>query len=82
MCLVDLVWNAILASQAQRKESVFEENEGVEEEKLIQSAFDESKSVTFSDTELVISIDNIAHSHSNSEVDSVASTNNDTSARF
>jgi hypothetical protein len=31
---VDLVWNAILATQAQRKESVFEEIEGEEEEAL------------------------------------------------
>ena len=31
---VDLVWNAILASQAQRTESVFEEKEGEEEETL------------------------------------------------
>jgi hypothetical protein len=29
---VDLVWNAILATQAQRKESVFEELEELEEE--------------------------------------------------
>jgi hypothetical protein len=31
---VDLVWNAILASKAQRKESVFEELEDVEEQML------------------------------------------------
>lgn len=31
---VDLVWNAILASQAQRKESVFQELDGFEEDTI------------------------------------------------
>jgi hypothetical protein len=43
---VDLVWNAILATQAQRKESVFEELEGGEEEvKPNLSAFGEPRPI-------------------------------------
>ena len=43
---VDLVWNAILASQAQSKDSVLEETDDVEEQVMLQeyvniSAFDE-----------------------------------------
>jgi hypothetical protein len=43
---VDLVWNAILASQAQSKDSVLEEIDDVEEQMMLQqhvniSAFDE-----------------------------------------
>ena len=45
---MDLVWNAIISSAAQ-KESVFEEIEGVEEESTI---------TIITDTEHVVSIDN------------------------
>lgn len=71
MNCVDLVWNAILATKAQRKESVFEEVEGVDDEDILNptmSAFGEplaGNAMAFNDTAVVI-IDDVGADQFNS----------------